>query len=463
MTDDPAQKFTAIGKELLRQAGVTARAPLAGWPPGLLASLATPPSPRYVVHTVHGTWGRTSEWTAPTSPLSRAIVRTLPGPARIEPLKWSGKNQVGARERAVRELRDHLRRKFQEFPNAEHFVVAHSHGGNVALMAAAEPDIAQRLSGVATLSTPFLSSDVREVRTLDGTTACVAALCTGFGYAAWQLFLGASWSAIGGSTTLAVLAAWVTIAAGTGLFRFMHRRAVRIDATMPRTRLPPEKLAILRVQGDEPIAVIAGLRLAGTVADTLYGAVDRPLFAASSWLLDLWNYQALRRGLARLLDAMTDKPPVTHAGYGVLMPMPNPLMDVVRTHWPLGLAFALQTFFGASRPVHYGALAAALLYALPAAFAVLVEAIRIPFALVCGASLVSIGVAAPLAGPYLNLAAEASPPGQWTVTNLSGGGVYGGLLHSKIYAQKDLVAAITDWIAGRAAAGRPQVSTGSDS
>jgi hypothetical protein len=358
---------------------------------------------------------------------------------------------VGARDRAVKALRLHLRKKFEEFPNAEHFIVAHSHGGNVALMAAAQPDIANRLSGVATLSTPFLSSEVREVRTLDGTTAFIAALCTGLGYAAWHVFRGSTWSAIGGPTMLAIFASWLTIAAGAWLFRFMHRRAVRIDAAMPRTRLPPEKVAILRVQGDEPIAVIAGLRLAGTIADTLYGTVDRPLFAASSWLLDRWNYEALRRALERLLESVANTSPVVVRGLGVVTTMRNPYMDVVRTHWPLGLAFALQAFFGASPLVHYATLTAALLYALPAAFAVLVETIRIPFALICGVSLVSIGFIAPLAGPYLNLAAEASPPGRWTVTNLPGGGIYGGLLHSKIYAQTELVAVITDWIAERAA------------
>lgn len=465
MADDRVGPFR-VGEALVRLSGVGRLWPPAEIPPGLRALLTTPLPPRYVVHTVHGTWGKRSAWPGPSSELSRDIVSKLPGPARIEPLTWSGRNQVGARERAAHKLRVHLRKKFQEFPDARHFVVAHSHGGNVALMAAAEPDIANGLSGVATLSTPFLSSEVREVRTLDASTAFIAALCTGLGYAAWRLFRGATWSDIGGPTTLAIVAAWVAIAAGGLLFRAMHRQAVRIDKAMPRTRLTPEQVAILRVQGDEPIAAIAGLRLAGTISDALYGAVDRPLSAASSWLLQLWNYQALGHVLGRLVEWVAP-PSVAVPG---ATSMPNPLIDVVRTHWPLGVALMLQTFFGASPLVHSLVLAVALLYALPAAFAVLVEAIRIPFALVSGLSLASIGLIAPFAGPYLNLAAEASPPGRWTVTNLSGGGIYGGLLHSKIYAQQELVAVITGWIverlraegeaagvspAGRGAAARP--------
>jgi len=69
--------------------------------------------------------------------------------------QWSGKNQFGKRADAVRELKVHLKRLAKD---KTVFVVAHSHGGNVAW------DAAQDVNGVdavIALATPFLH--VREI------------------------------------------------------------------------------------------------------------------------------------------------------------------------------------------------------------------------------------------------------------------------------------------------------------
>ena len=66
---------------------------------------------------------------------------------------------MDARHRATTELRDFLRSQLAEYPpeeGARHFVIAHSHGGNIALYALRDPELAHRLSGVACFATPFL-------------------------------------------------------------------------------------------------------------------------------------------------------------------------------------------------------------------------------------------------------------------------------------------------------------------
>jgi hypothetical protein len=69
---------------------------------------------------------------------------------------WSGRNRHGARLAAAAELQEHVLRK--EGDSVHHFVVAHSHGGNACLLALknGRAALAEKISGIACLSTPFL-------------------------------------------------------------------------------------------------------------------------------------------------------------------------------------------------------------------------------------------------------------------------------------------------------------------
>src|SRR6185436_6680725 len=70
--------------------------------------------------------------------------------------RWSGRNSTSARHKASLELAGHLKALEQTYPNARHYLVAHSHGGNVALYAAASAEIHSLIAGVVTLATPFI-------------------------------------------------------------------------------------------------------------------------------------------------------------------------------------------------------------------------------------------------------------------------------------------------------------------
>ena len=71
-------------------------------------------------------------------------------------LPWSGANTNRARLRAAASLHESLIAKKREFPLARHFVIGHSHGGNVALYALNLTTSADLVSGVICLATPFL-------------------------------------------------------------------------------------------------------------------------------------------------------------------------------------------------------------------------------------------------------------------------------------------------------------------
>ena len=68
---------------------------------------------------------------------------------------WSGANSVHARDCAARELSDQLRKDLQD-PDAKAVIIAHSHGGNVALRALQHLDFMADRIRVVTLATPFL-------------------------------------------------------------------------------------------------------------------------------------------------------------------------------------------------------------------------------------------------------------------------------------------------------------------
>lgn len=115
----------------------------------------------YVITLVHGTWAQDAEWPNENGPLARKLQESLGGRVLINRFGWSGGNSYWAREEAGKDLRQRLSRSVDQHRDAHHFVIAHSHGGNVALYALNEPRLAKSMSGLVTLATPFLSCEPR--------------------------------------------------------------------------------------------------------------------------------------------------------------------------------------------------------------------------------------------------------------------------------------------------------------
>ena len=90
--------------------------------------------------------------------MNHSVRELLGWRARIQPFRWSGHNSVSARWEAALRLRETVAQSSREFPGAHQVVVAHSHGGNVALWAFSDPAAAARVLKVIALSTPFLTA-----------------------------------------------------------------------------------------------------------------------------------------------------------------------------------------------------------------------------------------------------------------------------------------------------------------
>lgn len=118
-----------------------------------------------VITLVHGTFARGTPWTQPGSILRRKLadeMRERCGEVNFDVFEWSGKNTHKARIRAGYELADHVKRLREEHGRCRHFIVAHSHGGNIALLAHKHLRSYDHAVGVATLGTPFIRAEPDE-------------------------------------------------------------------------------------------------------------------------------------------------------------------------------------------------------------------------------------------------------------------------------------------------------------
>ncbi len=115
-----------------------------------------------VITLVHGTFAAGAPWTQPDSALRRGWPATPERPVRFSVFDWSGGNSHRDRVKAAGELAEHLSALTAE-PAAAHLVIAHSHGGNVALAALGQEKLKGKVTALICLNTPFLHCARREL------------------------------------------------------------------------------------------------------------------------------------------------------------------------------------------------------------------------------------------------------------------------------------------------------------
>jgi hypothetical protein len=226
-----------------------------------------------VITLVHGTFSPRARWVQPGSFFRNEVTRRLGDVVSFETFWWSGANNHVARVRASEVLRRQLLDTIARYPSSRHFIVAHSHGGNVARYALREPLLQQRISGLICLGTPFVSCEPRTG--IDDPFDSFFALLIGVPVLLVCLIVFAAWRIDGGSLldetlmATAILAGAVamlfqligpTRALGIVLFPVMviaravaswiDRRRDRLvqQLFVPRTSIPT---LCVRVSGDE--------------------------------------------------------------------------------------------------------------------------------------------------------------------------------------------------------------------
>ena len=421
-----------------------------------------------VVTLVHGTFGRLpgrdAAWARDGSVLRRRLEEELGADVVFLPFRWSGMNWPSARYRAARRLCDHLRVTAERHPERRHYVVAHSHGGNVALYAlrdAARESAPDALpAGVVCLSTPFIAAQPRPVTLFRFVSTYTVVLVTLFAVVAAlmgrllvPLMAGIEtanpvldalmWNEVWAEFALCAVLAWY---ATNGLVALARRRRelIAVDGI-------PVPIRIYRSIGDEATAVLVTSSLLtwlGTLA--WRGASALTIVVTGVFATLLLGVLVVPVGVLLLVERLV--------GGGRLR---RRLAGAARSRrfWALVvtagtmLAFAVWGYFLAGTP----------LGTADGSYATLVAALVL--AVVSCSTLSGLGYG--LTAPFLEVSAETTPTGSWPV-HLFAARTWGddeaasnghagpaakpaSLSHSAAYGDPGVLGAIAAWIREREA------------
>ena len=211
---------------------------------------------KHVFTLVHGTKPLGSlqpppPWIKPDSPFSKKLEDHFRdhGGAKTFPFEWTGWNQVGARTTASARLSQELKKRFKEFPAAQHYLVCHSHGGNVAMHALLDDELKSGLTGVACLATPFLSARDRETgwKTRDLLIgAMVVPLLALVGFLEFNF------------SVLVVFAATILFAGAVFLAtKYWTAKIAMLKSALQSSPPPADRLLIIRSPADEASLLLA--------------------------------------------------------------------------------------------------------------------------------------------------------------------------------------------------------------
>jgi len=95
-------------------------------------------------------------WIEENSFLRRALQGAFGDDLIVEKIEWSGRNDFTARELAAEKLRLHIRDVDKRYPGSPHYLIGHSHAGNIIMLALADQTLSAMIAGAGCLSTPFI-------------------------------------------------------------------------------------------------------------------------------------------------------------------------------------------------------------------------------------------------------------------------------------------------------------------
>ena len=188
--------------------------------------------------------------------------------AEISPFTWSGANSVRERDKAAGLLAEHLCTKQSEYPGSKQVVIAHSHGGNVALRALDR--IGDKIF-LITIATPFVeilrtTLASKEARRIDlmvsWTTTILVPFYVATYFSTFNPYFFYSLAALGGLPPL--LLSWLRA-----------RNTPKVDELVGLTALSPavrkHPLLVLRALDDEAALALA----AATIGNRLSRLLER--------------------------------------------------------------------------------------------------------------------------------------------------------------------------------------------
>lgn len=438
-------------------------------------------TPKLVLTLVHGTFVTAeTSWVKSGSALRNRLEGRFGEAIHFEPFDWHpADNTIAARTAGADKLSLHLARMQHDYPHATQYIVAHSHGGNVAIRGANQYIDAcietsagvPNLWGIACLSTPFIHATVRDLRGL--TDANLWWWLYGLFFVVGQvasLWLGAPrfiqyWWLVSG-----LLAAVVG-----GLISGLFDRLVReVDfdkvATTLRSSIPPgSNVLIIRGAGDEASLVLDTAGLFSRYLTKTFGWLTEhqvnPSWRSSrvlAWLHDHGLFMEEQAERLRPLWRHVRLPKIVWMGWAALLGVL--LMMIVRNGLSLAALRNLEL------PPSFWAAAETLLLLTAAIKTTLLDFLLYPTALIILGSISALGwktwgttpagassrgggwrqlVEGLVFGLMIEVTAEALPQGMWSAIQLgldiAGAQETRGLRHS-VYADPRCHDELVNWL-----------------
>ena len=349
---------------------------------------------------VHGTFAREAAWVLPESTLRTILTEAL-GTISFDVFTWDGRNRFSSRASAALELTSRLEADSSD-QQSPHFLIGHSHGGTVCLLALKSETVRARVNGIVCLSTPFLQISKRETDFF----------MPGLEYGYYLLLeLGAFVS--GWLITAKHFEGFWSHAAAAGLFTtvltlilgtpvmFLYKFVLpdwsdRLAeaATFPATDCP---MLIVREPGDEAGMLMAAVKLAKWIPDKLV---------------------RLSEGFQLLMIAR---------GLGYVFPKNG------------GDEFDVSIAIRAYPKIAFFNIVVMI-------FSVLAFVALAPLVALTNIPLLAFGPELLLANAFVDITSEAVPVGRHLVIQGEGLGEDAGLRHSQAYEDRSVLEGIASWI-----------------
>jgi pimeloyl-ACP methyl ester carboxylesterase len=403
--------------------------------------------PTLVVTLIHGTWARTAAWTRTDSTLCHIVSGAFSSDrVRFVPFTWSGRNSILARHRAAAALAVTLHAGIAKWPRARHVIVGHSHGGSVALLALHHQDLVDTIAGVVTLSTPFLVARPRPLSMVGTLGLSVApALLVVFGLA--QIFnllqltpIIDRYPVLQGVFGIGFIALAILIVRRAP--KLIASIGSSLAAKMEFPELPSDRLLIIRAPGDEASAALAVAQMLSFLVSRLFDGSSAVLEAAVE-TVDKWG-RALERFGWRLhvmnsiviLTAILAALNAPEAGPARLLSnIATWLASIAVLLWSIRLREGWSKIIGA----------------------LVLGAVAVPLPILLAVFALPLGPELAAAALLLEVTAEPTPPGRWTVWQFRPGQSAAGsnsgrrLMHSATYEHEDALGEMVVWMRGRLA------------
>jgi pimeloyl-ACP methyl ester carboxylesterase len=408
-------------------------------------------TPDYVITLIHGTWGRSSTWCEPGSTFCEQLLAALkPKRVLFTKFSWSGRNRPSERQKAADNLAATLKSLIQNQGAAKHFIVAHSHAGNVVCYSLRDhPELQHQICGVICLSTPFLYAERRDLAPLRE-DHFLSALSLVFMVLALTItgrfdlitievdrpLIGAAeigMLLIGCGALGYWIGKWLAKTTGRLLTQIVAKLALPSGLRVP--------LCIVRGAGDEANAWLIASQHLTFVTTKLWICLIIPIVAWHNVL------RAIRLTLSKMF----------HAKFLSQIRLPGAAYGMTAVLYILLTAITLRQFFGSAplSDVHP-------LLSLSADVAMAILAVPIGYLIVFAGFLciifvigIPFGIEVALSHIFLELDVEPTPPGSYLVHQFRlkshpSGGVIGPLRHCLVYDDHTVIAAVGNWIAGHA-------------